>query len=727
MSNAQGRARGALERGRQLAGQFYVLAAAALGAVAVLVGLYEPARQIGPVAVIAAALVYVLAAIDVRQRVRGQLARRKFAELEGPVLWVVGAWIFMRLWGPEAGHVTPLVGGLLAWLWATFPRRVSVFAIGVALTLDVVLTAFGHQGIVALALHAVLFSAMAYGLTRMARGEAFRRQVEAEAARQAQKAHERSKAQDLGLATAQLQRVNLPLADALVRPTMGQETIDFVLRSEQLQLELLREALGLRAAVLLWRDPVAGELRVHAFAGDPPEEAGPYPAGAGLPSSVLREKTEVAVAPARPDYAGLPYLRDAHGVGAAMGIPVLAPDDSGDVAGVLCVDRTLAEPWAERERRALRLAAQKLSLDVETGQRLRTVDHERSTIGRFAAALQRLNGAQDLEQAAEAATEAARALVNADLAVLSVVEGDTHRVVRAVGRDAERFADLRFGGEEGLVGQAVKHRHALPSTPYRGRQAVFTANDKLGDMRALRVVPLIGEEDQPIGALTVAARAEGAFDPDRRAVLDVVARQVAIKIDLARAYDRIHDMATTDGLTGLTNHRTFQQAFDQMLKRAERTSGPLCFILTDIDNFGAFNKKYGVQFGDEVLRGVARVFSQAVRQVDLAARYGGEELCVILEGSDADGGALMAERIRADVEALRFRHGAETVGVTLSLGVASFPADARAKADLVQRADEALRCAKTSGKNRAIRYDEMPPSEVRTGAARDSLLQRKGA
>jgi diguanylate cyclase (GGDEF)-like protein len=209
-------------------------------------------------------------------------------------------------------------------------------------------------------------------------------------------------------------------------------------------------------------------------------------------------------------------------------------------------------------------------------------------------------------------------------------------------------------------------------------------------------------------------------------MLELIGAQVAVKLDLARAHEQIRELATTDGLTGLNNHRVFQQTFDAMLQRARRRSSPVCFLLTDIDKFKVLNDTYGHPFGDEVLKGVARVLGGAVRSVDLAARYGGEEFAVLLEDAGSEGGRLMAERIRAEVEALSFAHPKGPVRVTLSLGVAAFPADGELKTTLIERADAALYQAKHAGRNRVRVWadggadrDALPPGPAHEGASVD--------
>lgn len=709
---------------------WYVLGVAALGGASVVAGAFDPDFAAPWFSLLVALAVLACFALDARQRMAGRLPDRPFAELEGPLLWTVGGWILMRLGGAYAAHLTPLVAALLAWQVATFPRRVWVFSAGAAVVLELGLTVSGRQDGYALFLHLVVFSACAAGLAWLARGEAFRRRVVEARARLDHQLAERSKAQDFGLLTAQAPAITeLPRIDGVIdRASIGRMTLDFVTESFTLHLDQLRAALGLTTAAVLWRAPEADELRLRGCSSARTDLLrGPFAPGAGIPGSVLRDVGEVAVAPVHSGFGGLPYYPNTQGVGGVLAVAIPSPrraagdpEAAAEPVGVLCVDRESDARWTESERLVLRLAARKLALDVATGQRLKATDHERSTIGRFCAGLQELNGALGLEQVADAAIQAVRAQVPVDLSVLSVVQGDVHRVVRAHGPHAERFANLQFTSDEGLVGQAIKIEASLPvSGDYRGNQPVFTAGDRLSDMRSLFVVPLKkAEGGPPIGALTVAARAEGAFGPAHRAVLELVAAQVAVKLDLARAHEQIREMATTDGLTGLTNHRTFQQAFDNMLARARRRQSTLCLILTDIDHFKRLNDTYGHPFGDEVLRGVARVLGAAVRDVDLAARYGGEEFALILEDSDEEGGRLLAERIRQEVERLTFTHDPKgQVSVTLSLGLASWPHDGDSKVEIIARADQALYHAKHGGRNQVRTWAEVATQVPATTAA----------
>lgn len=177
--------------------------------------------------------------------------------------------------------------------------------------------------------------------------------------------------------------------------------------------------------------------------------------------------------------------------------------------------------------------------------------------------------------------------------------------------------------------------------------------------------------------------------------------------DQKRAEMALQTLAAKDGLTGLANRRAFDQALQSEWLRAQRSGKPLSLLFVDVDHFKLFNDAHGHQTGDECLREVARVVSRhAVRPLDLASRYGGEEFALILPEMSRDEACAIAEEIRSAVMGLRITHGANGAGehVTLSVGVASHvPGEADGSPDgLLGAADQALYAAKRLGRNRVV-------------------------
>ncbi len=169
---------------------------------------------------------------------------------------------------------------------------------------------------------------------------------------------------------------------------------------------------------------------------------------------------------------------------------------------------------------------------------------------------------------------------------------------------------------------------------------------------------------------------------------------------LETANERLAKLAQTDGLTGLYNHRAFQDSLRRDLHRAERSGAELSLVLLDVDHFKKFNDTWGHQAGDEVLKAMAKLILASVRAGDIAARYGGEEFVLILPDTSLDGAMLVAERMRKNVARLSVRIGNEKLKVTSSFGVASVQGKTRGGgAELIERADTALYAAKRAGRN----------------------------
>ena len=196
-------------------------------------------------------------------------------------------------------------------------------------------------------------------------------------------------------------------------------------------------------------------------------------------------------------------------------------------------------------------------------------------------------------------------------------------------------------------------------------------------------------------------------DDDTR-VLQAIADQAAIAIVNARAYTALAEQAVTDGLTGLFNHRHFNEHLRQEVTTARRYGQELSLMMVDVDDFKAFNDRYGHPQGDRVLAELAEILRHGTRNdVDILARYGGDELVVILPQARANGleptaARNVAERIAAAMRAHRFESakGRRDVAMTVSIGVAGLGLGGYTHDELLSSADKALYLAKHQGKDR---------------------------
>ena len=210
-------------------------------------------------------------------------------------------------------------------------------------------------------------------------------------------------------------------------------------------------------------------------------------------------------------------------------------------------------------------------------------------------------------------------------------------------------------------------------------------------------VPLLAG-DEAVGAIVVSRRTSGPWPESTRRVLEVAAVEASAALARTSSHRAAEARAATDPLTGLPNRRYFEE-YVELLGRRRRADDTLGILMVDVDRFKALNDRHGHAAGDLVLRAIARTIAQAVRDVDVPARFGGEEFVVLLRNPSRAVVLEVGERIRAAVAGLDLREtGVESVTVSVGATIAADPAEPVEL--LVERADRALYRAKRFGRNR---------------------------
>jgi diguanylate cyclase (GGDEF)-like protein len=223
-------------------------------------------------------------------------------------------------------------------------------------------------------------------------------------------------------------------------------------------------------------------------------------------------------------------------------------------------------------------------------------------------------------------------------------------------------------------------------------------------------IPLISF-GQTLGVLTLHSAQTNAFRASELQSLESVADICATSIQNAHYVERVKQLAYLDGLTGIFNRRFFELRIMEEIERARRHNGGMAVIMADIDEFKRLNDEFGHLLGDEVLRQVSSLFHQQLRKIDVVCRYGGEEFAILLTQINTDQAVAIAEKLRRMVETHPFP-GVPRM-VTISAGVAAFPAHGKSRDELIRAADNGLYAAKQAGRNRVCLASVARPASAR--------------
>jgi diguanylate cyclase (GGDEF)-like protein len=281
-----------------------------------------------------------------------------------------------------------------------------------------------------------------------------------------------------------------------------------------------------------------------------------------------------------------------------------------------------------------------------------------------------------------------RAIVPFDTCVIYLVDERSGKAVAAhvAGEHAESFQRRRVTVGEGISGWVIANGRSMCNTPPE-LDLVGVPEEVAEKIKGVLIAPLL-RENGAFGAITLYSTTRASYTTEHVRLLESVCQHAAIALNNAITFEKTKESALSDPLTDLPNARAFRLALEQRLAECQRLNRePLSVLCMDLDDFKAINDAHGHALGDRLLAGVAGVVKKQLRQMDILARYAGDEFVAIMPMASSEVAAMVAERVRAAVEAHQFtiRTG-KTTKVGISIGLACFPFDGETSEELLTTA-----------------------------------------
>ncbi len=387
------------------------------------------------------------------------------------------------------------------------------------------------------------------------------------------------------------------------------------------------------------------------------------------------------------------------------GIEVLMPLISRErLIGILALDNKKTGRYSLEDFNLLEEITRRVAVSMEKEylrEELRQREEELSVINRSSAII---TSNLDIQRTYDSFITELKRVVDVSWAAITFIEENEYRIL-ALSSDigsswqVDERAPLKGSGTEWVA----KHRRPVIEPDLAQEHRFYTGKTHLNHgVRSIIYVPLM-VKDEVIGSLIVASKKPNAYRQRHIKLLEQLASQVAMPIENSRLYAKAEEKARIDELTALSNRRALDEMIASEISRNSRYGGVFSLIILDLDSFKAYNDNYGHPAGDKLLKQIGSTLRGAIRSVDRAFRYGGDEFAILLPQTTIEAAYEVSKRVQKRV-AIESRSG--YVPVTASLGLASWPADGISSNDIITAADTALYHAKRMGGNQSFRASE---------------------
>lgn len=396
------------------------------------------------------------------------------------------------------------------------------------------------------------------------------------------------------------------------------------------------------------------------------------------------------------------YMHDTV-VRSIVSLPVIK---SGECVGALYVDDTEEEKFTDKDMQTIKLFSDQIGMILNFAEYAQQAKTEATVISILNEITHKLSKTLDFEEIIKIITGSLKIVIDFSNYFLISFERSNLKVLMT-DSNIKKYPETI--SENSFLHLSFKQENVFYKTDLLDRDIpiyLFHKGDNIGLFDSAISIPVFLDQEKRIFLVLISDK-NLSIDSGKNFLLNFISDIAITASEKSFLYQKTKDLAIKDGLTGIYNHRFFQDELTKILLNSQRTEKKVSLGLLDIDHFKKFNDTYGHQIGDLVLKHIATILQESLRKTDLVARYGGEEFVIVLTNIKDDSFENVFENIRKKIEDTKIKISSNNeLSVTVSIGFSLFPDDTKDKNLLINFADNALYKAKEFGRNRVVRYQK---------------------
>jgi len=394
--------------------------------------------------------------------------------------------------------------------------------------------------------------------------------------------------------------------------------------------------------------------------------------------------------------------------------------NSKSARGILIMDNYNKKAFSESDREIAELIADKIYSTLVIEKLRKNVSESGNELTSLYDYIQKLESNMDSEKIIKHLLSTLVSTIPSDMISITLNNPETNEsTIKATNIENEHLENKTFSNHNSLIGLVNQGDKSLSfidisdRSKFRtvfDREIDFTVNVK--NLKSTIIFPIVNQDEtsennnEVLGAVFISRKKKIEFNDEHKNLANILIQQASKAITYSSNLKRISELAIKDGLSGLYNHRHFKEMLSNFVARALRYSEDLSVVIIDIDSFKMINDDHGHQAGDTIISETGVLIANSIREIDIAARYGGDEFAIVLPKTNESGALFVAEKIVKKIESSKILNS-DKINITLSIGISSFPKNAMTQDSLIEKADIALYEAKSRGRNQIIHFNDI--------------------